>query len=109
MVYTRDGILLSPDKAAPCPCMGDIEDNAKGKKSLNSNPLHPSSKARHGQGSMVNWRDGPAIKDTCSFCFCFFETRFLCSFGACPGTHSVDQAGLELTEIRLPPPPEYWD
>jgi hypothetical protein len=29
------------------------------------------------------------------FCFCFFETGFLCSSG-CPGTHSVDQADLEL-------------
>jgi hypothetical protein len=28
-------------------------------------------------------------------CFLFFETEFLCSPG-CPGTHSVDQAGLEL-------------
>ena len=27
----------------------------------------------------------------------------------CPGTHSVDQAGLELTEIHLPLPPECWD
>ncbi|EGV91633.1 hypothetical protein I79_012016 [Cricetulus griseus] len=26
----------------------------------------------------------------------------LFSFGAYPGTHSRDQAGLELTEIRLP-------
>ena len=26
----------------------------------------------------------------------FFKTGFLCSFGACPGTHSVDQADLEL-------------
>ena len=32
----------------------------------------------------------------------------LCSPG-CPGTHSVDQAGLELTEICLPPCPECWD
>jgi hypothetical protein len=31
--------------------------------------------------------------------FWFFETGFLCSPG-CPGTHSVDQAGLEL---RNPP------
>jgi hypothetical protein len=31
--------------------------------------------------------------------FGFFETGFLCSLG-CPGTHSVDQAGLEL---RNPP------
>jgi hypothetical protein len=27
----------------------------------------------------------------------------------CPGTHFVDQAGLELTEIHLPLPPECWD
>jgi hypothetical protein len=33
------------------------------------------------------------------FFFRFFETGFLCSPG-CPGTHSVDQAGLEL---RNPP------
>jgi hypothetical protein len=32
----------------------------------------------------------------------------LCSPG-CPGTHSVDQAGLELTEIYLPLPPKCWD
>jgi hypothetical protein len=33
------------------------------------------------------------------FFFWFFKTGFLCSSG-CPGTHSVDQAGLEL---RNPP------
>jgi hypothetical protein len=27
----------------------------------------------------------------------------------CPGTHSVDQAGLELTEICLSLAPECWD
>jgi hypothetical protein len=32
-------------------------------------------------------------------CFWFFDTGFFCSPG-CPGTHSVDQAGLEL---RSPP------
>jgi hypothetical protein len=32
-------------------------------------------------------------------CFCFWRQGFLCSPG-CPGTHSVDQAGLEL---RNPP------
>jgi hypothetical protein len=31
------------------------------------------------------------------FCFWFFETGFLCSPG-CPGTHSEDQAGLELRD-----------
>ena len=38
--------------------------------------------------------------------FWFFKTGFLCSFGACPGTRSVDQAVLKLTEIHLPLPPE---
>ena len=38
-----------------------------------------------------------------------FETWFLCSFGACSGTHFVDQAGLELTEFLLPLPPECWN
>ena len=50
------------------------------------------------------------------FFFLIFQDRVsLCSFGACPGTCSVDQADLELTEINLslslglkactPPPP----
>ena len=38
-----------------------------------------------------------------------FQDRFsLCSLG-CPETLCVDQAGLELKEIHLPLPPEYWD
>ena len=42
--------------------------------------------------------------------FLVFQDRFsLFSFGACPGTHSVDQAGLKLTEICLPLPPECWN
>jgi hypothetical protein len=32
----------------------------------------------------------------------------LCSLG-CPGSSFIDQAGLELTEIHLPLPPECWD
>ena len=32
----------------------------------------------------------------------------LCHPG-CLGAYSVDQAGLDLTEIRLPLPPECWD
>jgi hypothetical protein len=27
----------------------------------------------------------------------------------CPRTHSVDQAGLKITEIHLPLPPKCWD
>ena len=38
----------------------------------------------------------------------FFEMVFLYNPG-CPGTSSVDQAGLELTEILQPLPPECWD
>ena len=40
------------------------------------------------------------------FLLFFSETEFLCSFGACPGISPVDQASLELTEIRLPLPPK---
>ena len=45
------------------------------------------------------------------FCFVFVcrDRVYLCSFGAFLGTHSGDQAGLELTEIHLPIPPECWD
>ena len=39
----------------------------------------------------------------------FFETESLCSFGACPGTHSLDQDGLKLTEIYLLLLPKCWD
>jgi hypothetical protein len=39
--------------------------------------------------------------------FLFFPDRVsLCNLG-CPRTCCVDQAGLELTEIRLPLPPEF--
>ena len=37
------------------------------------------------------------------FCFIFPDTVSLCSL-CCPGTCSVDQAGLEFTEICLPLP-----
>jgi hypothetical protein len=35
------------------------------------------------------------------FIFCLFVFVSLCSPG-CPGTHSVDQAGLELSLLSLP-------
>ena len=38
--------------------------------------------------------------------FLFFKTGFLCVVLA--GTHSVEQADLELTEIRLSLFPECW-
>ena len=37
------------------------------------------------------------------------KTGFLCSFGACPETSLVEQAGFELTEIRLLLSPKCWD
>jgi hypothetical protein len=57
----------------------------------------------------------------CGFCwlvhlFCFvllcfvFENRVsLCNSPDCPGTCSLDQAGLELTEISWPLPPKGFD
>jgi hypothetical protein len=46
--------------------------------------------------------------------FCLFVCLFVSDVVSlnspgCPGTYSVDQAGCGLTEIRLPPPPKYWD
>jgi hypothetical protein len=45
---------------------------------------------------------------SCKVCLCFvFQDRVsLCSPG-CPGTHCVDQAGLDFTEIRLLLPPKW--
>jgi hypothetical protein len=42
------------------------------------------------------------------FVFVFQNRVSLCSPG-CPKTHSVDQAGLKITEIHLPLPPECGD
>jgi hypothetical protein len=33
------------------------------------------------------------------FVFLFFETGFLCCSPGCPGTHFIDQAGLELRNL----------
>ena len=38
----------------------------------------------------------------------FLDWVCLCSSG-CPGTHSVDQADLKLTEIHPPLPSDCWD
>ena len=37
-------------------------------------------------------------------CVCVYLVS-LCNSSSCPGTRSVDQAGLECTEIHLPLPP----
>jgi hypothetical protein len=41
---------------------------------------------------LAGWKRLPFV---CLFCFVFRDRVSLCSPG-CPGTHSVDQAGLEL-------------
>lgn len=41
-------------------------------------------------------------------CFFFSEKGFLHSFRMCPGTHCIDEAGLQLTDIHLPLSPECW-
>jgi hypothetical protein len=42
--------------------------------------------------------------------FFFFETELFCeTVPTFPGTHSVDLAGLKLTNICLPLPPKCWD
>lgn len=38
-----------------------------------------------------------------------FLDRVLLHSPGCPGTHCVDQANLELSEICLILPPECWD
>ena len=49
-------------------------------------------------------------RDTVGFYLfvCLFERAFLC-LEAVLELALVDQAGLELTEIQLPLPPECWD
>jgi hypothetical protein len=56
----------------------------------------------------------PMTKDVERFFRCFSAIRYssvsvsVCSPG-CSGPHYIDQAGLELTEMLLPPPPECWN
>lgn len=38
-----------------------------------------------------------------------FWTVFLCVKTLCPGTRFVDLAGLELTEVYMSLPCEFWD
>jgi hypothetical protein len=52
-------------------------------------------------------RNIKAGKRVC-FAWCYLKQVSLCSPG-CPGTCSVDQAGLELTEICLLLPSKCWD
>ena len=62
----------------------------------------------HGPRSMLHGPHAEIVFSPCDILFCFvFEDRVsLCSPG-CFGTQSVDQAGLKLTEIPLPP--KCWD
>ena len=57
----------------------------------------------------IFWKTKPNHKTYIfSFSIFFLDRVSLCHPG-CPGTHSVDQAGLYLTEICLPLFPECWD
>jgi hypothetical protein len=55
------------------------------------------SKQLQGQSTRITVRSQPG-----------YIARTYLSLG-CPGTYSVDQAGLKLTEIRLLLPHECWD
>ena len=48
---------------------------------------------------------GVAVVVMVGVCLTFIS---ICSPG-CPGTHHVDQAGLELSHTQLPLPPKYGD
>ena len=45
----------------------------------------------------------------CWFVHLFFQDSVLLCRFVCLGTHSVDQADLELREIHLPLPPKFLD
>jgi hypothetical protein len=45
----------------------------------------------------------------CLFVFVLFLRQDLTICFSCPGIHSVDHAGLEITDICLPLPSECWD
>jgi hypothetical protein len=50
----------------------------------------------------------PENKESFFFFFLVFQDRVSLCSPDCPGTHFIDQAGLEL-EIHLPLPPKCWD
>jgi hypothetical protein len=43
------------------------------------------------------------------YLFIYLDRVSLCPSPGCPGTLSVDQAGLKFTEICLPLPPKCWN
>jgi hypothetical protein len=51
----------------------------------------------------------PWLLLTFGFLFLFVWDRVSLYSSGCPGTYYVDHAGLKLTEIHLPLPPECWD
>ena len=53
---------------------------------------------------------GPVLSSArCLFSFFGFSRQGFSVYPWCPGTHCVEQAGLELTEFHLPLPPKCWD
>ena len=63
--------------------------------------------------NLIKYKDLNKIKQKAVgnfFVVCFSRNRIsMCNSPGYPGTHSVDQASLELTEICLSLPPECWD
>lgn len=77
--------------------------------SMKNSPLSPSLIACLGNGQQTSsllWQNGVEEFWVCGFCFVLFLMESLQSQ---PGSHHVDQAGLHLSEIHLPLPPQTWD
>lgn len=64
----------------------------------------PSSVLMLGLESVLIWSHFPSPSS-----FGILDMFMLYSLGLCPGSHSVDQAGLEFTESRLSLLPKCWD
>ena len=83
-----------------------------GESAGESTPLSPSSPLQEPSVSPILTQSCPPFICVCLF-VCLFRGGWdrvsLCSFGACPGTWSIDHAGLKLTEILMPLPPKCWD
>jgi hypothetical protein len=83
----QSGALLEAEEESPGTSPGH---NGRGSQGLN-----------YGEGMWSPWP--PTLSQSCPFIFLFFLFVFqdrvsLCSPG-CPGTHSVDQAGLKLRNL----------
>lgn len=62
-----------------------------------------------GLARLREWPQSLKGEDSPSFFFFFQDRISLCNSSGCHGTRFVSQAGIELTEIRLPLRPKCWD